>query len=358
MKVQLIIPSLKTGGAERVLSILANSWTKKTNVDVEIVLLTKGPSFYHLDPSIKITELGFAAESKAHIRVKSIVLTALSLRAHIKEQKPDFVLSFMTKFNVFVLLTLIGLRTNVVVSERDSPSEDLPLHVTLLRRLLYKHASGIICQTQDSQHFIEKSTTHNNVTAIPNPIQTPILSNEVTKSQKVILNVGRLHKKKGQRDLIRAFGQLDNDDWQLWFVGDGPLRDNLLAEVQRLELQNRVFFLGTTKNVSLFLQQAEIFAFPSLWEGFPNALAEAMAHGVACVSYDCPTGPSDIIEHEVSGLLVPVGNVELLAHGLQRLIHNPDLRRSYGDNAKFSATKLDSEHVSDRYFTFCQESTK
>lgn len=351
MKIALVIADLGAGGAERVLSILANEWINKGH-SVNVILLAKGPSFYELDPRIEVTELGFKTHSGIFSRLVSIFKISLLLRKHVKMTNPDFILSFMNKYNIFVLLSLFKTKNKIYVSERDSPTEKLSKVTVFLRDSLYRFAEGVICQTEMSRDFIILQTKNKNVTAIPNPVSDCILDESIER-ENIILNVGRLVEKKGQKYLIEAFSKIENKEWKLYIAGDGHLKEELINYVEQLELGERVVFLGSRKDVSHWYQKAKIFAFPSIFEGFPNALAEAMTYGLACVSFDCFTGPSDIIEDGVNGYLVEERNVNEFTDRFNYLIEHEKKRLEFSENATKLRNALNKERISDEYLNFC-----
>jgi glycosyltransferase involved in cell wall biosynthesis len=258
----------------------------------------------------------------------------------------------MNKYNIFVLISLIFLKINVFVSERDSPTEIIPKLTEILRNVTYRFAKGIITQTNASKNFLLKEIGNVNVVVIPNPIR-PIKIDETIKREKIILNVGRLVEKKGQKYLIEAFSKIDSKGWKLIFLGDGPLKSDLIKLAINNNIINKVIFMGTSKEVDLWLNKSSIFAFPSILEGFPNALAEAMSAGLPCVSFNCETGPSELISNEVNGFLIEVGDVNTLAEKLELLMNNPDIRNIISKNALQVGDMLNSNKISKYYLDFC-----
>ena len=351
VKITLVIADLGAGGAERVLSILANKWCEKGH-KINIVLLSEGPSFYKLDSRIKVTELGFLKNRNNYSRAISIFKVARKLRKHIKEIHPDFILSFMNKYNIFVLLSLFKTKNKIYVSERDSPTEKLSYLTVFLRNFSYRYASGIICQTKLSKEFIEITSKNDNVTTIANPISDCVIDNKI-KKENIILNVGRMVEKKGQKYLIEAFANIQHKNWNLYFVGNGPLKRELENYAKELGLSDRVFFLGQQKDVAYWYQKAKIFAFPSILEGFPNALAEAMSYGLACVSFDCYTGPSDIINNGYNGYLVEERNVAEFTNKINYLVENENEIHRFSENANQIRSLLNKDRISEMYFNFC-----
>src|SRR5690606_19824055 len=171
--------------------------------------------------------------------------------------------------------------------------------------------------------------------------------------EKLILNVGRLVTEKGQKYLIEAFSKINEKaDWRVVILGDGPLRNQLEEQVKILGLDKQVQFLGAVNNVDEWLAKASIFVIPSISEGFPNALAEAMSAGLPCVSFDCKTGPRDLIENYKNGILVEEKNVEELANSLQKLIDDPILRLRLGTQAIVIKEHLSSDKIAKCFYEF------
>lgn len=352
MKIFLVIPTLYAGGAERVMSILANNWSKKHDIEVEILLLANSTPFYKIDSRVKITNLGFKTNEQSFFRMISLMKLFFRFRKYVKKNRPDFVLCFMTKNNIFTLLSLFNCNIKTFVSERDSPTEKIPWITSFLRDKVYRLAEGIICQSKMSKEFIETETENKNVISIPNPL-VAVDNNNPNNREKIILNVGRLVEKKGQKYLIEAFSKLECPNWKLVILGDGHLKEKLKKQVDKLGLQESIIFKGTVSNVNDWYQKSAIFAFPSILEGYPNALAEAMCNGMACVSFDCKTGPSDIIKNETNGFLIEEKNIADLTQKLQLLIDDEALRVKYSKEA-FKLNKIvDQNVIANDYYNFC-----
>ena len=354
MKAILVIPSLEAGGAERVVSILAKNWVND-DIDIEIILLTKAKIFYDLDPRIKITQFDYKINLKGFKKLFSLLKLAFLFRKHLKGSNPNFVLSFMNKYNVFTLISLIGLKIKTIVSERDSPTEVLPKITKYLRNKTYRFADGIICQSNLSKNYIIRMTGNNNVISVANPIARDknFINGNITDKENIILNVGRLVPKKGQKYLIDAFSKLKNKDWELFFIGDGPLKSELMEFAKLLNIEDRVHFIGFSKNVEQWFSKSKIFAFPSVLEGYPNALAEAMVNGMACVSFDCNTGPNDIIKNGENGFLIEERNVKELTDKIEYLINNQDHMIEFSTEAVKLYESVNPKYICDEYFNFC-----
>ena len=345
MKIVLIIPTLTSGGAEKVMSLLANEWARQGYEIYLLVWNAKDP-FYKISGDVVVKDLAFRYNSTFNRFVKQVKVL-FEIRSQIKQIKPDFVLSFLTINNVLVLLSTLLLKNKIYISERNSPEiilQQLSKPYRLLRHLLYTQASGIIVQTQMAKDFILEEFPSSNVVAIANPIHSVKYKN--IERQKIILNVGRLIPQKGQKDLIQVFAEMNLKDWKLVILGEGILRMELENLTHSLGITDKVELPGSVKNVSDYLNKATVFAFPSYFEGFPNALAEAMISGLPVVSYDCKTGPGELINNGVNGYLVPVGNLVAFKKNLLKLIQNEKIRTKFSCESVKIADELSIEKIS------------
>ncbi|MFY0610405.1 MAG: glycosyltransferase family 4 protein [Hyphomicrobiaceae bacterium] len=351
----MFIPTLGAGGAERVASILANTWHSYPGVRVTVLLMFEDEIFYPVDPGVKLVGLGLQPNLTPLKKVRALTKALGSFRKAVLAEQPAFVLSFMNKYNVFCLAALTGSGVPVIVSERDSPTEPGRRLNWLLREWLYPRAKGIITQSKLSEQHLIKRRCHTNIAVISNPVDN-LTPQSTEPREKIVLNVARLVPKKGHSDLLEAFARADVGDWRLVLCGDGPLRPELEKQAKTIGIGDRVLFEGTVKNVWRWYARASVFAFTSYFEGFPNALAEAMSAGVAPVSYDCPTGPAELIEDGKNGYLVPVGNVDEFAQRLKALTADPELTRQISERATAVADRLEVSVVAKEYFDFCVRS--
>ncbi|WP_347068283.1 glycosyltransferase family 4 protein [Flavobacterium sp. WV_118_3] len=351
-KVFLIIPTLRQGGAERVMSELANDWVYK-NCEVNLILLNSDRDiFYKIDERVNIIPLEFVYTNRMDYVLNQVKIF-FKLRKLIIEKKPDFLLSFMTKYNILSIFASGFTKTRTYVSDRSSANTKLPFLQNILRMISYSFADGIIAQTHTASRIIKKQVFNKNITVIENPIKKIHQHPEIVR-EKIILNVGRLVWEKGQTYLLEAFVQTTcNDDWKLVLLGEGPERQKLEMLIETLNLTGKVVLNGQTKDVDYWLNKASVFAFSSVSEGFPNALIEAMGAGLACVSFDCDSGPADIINNEENGFLVPLKDTRCFAEKLTLLMNDEGLRMKMGSEAKKINERLSLENISNMFFTFC-----
>ena len=353
MRIALFIPTLKQGGAERVITILANKWIAQGH-EVHLILLENELSaFYDISSKVILHSLNFTYKGKIN-RALQEVKAFYKLRSTIAKMRPEFVLSFMTKYNVLVIIATMFLKVKVFVSDRSNPNLKLPQPLPFLRKHLYKFASGILAQTHMAKEIIVGNTGNKNVKVIPNPLSSFKFNKNVIK-ENIVLNVGRLTEEKGQKYLIDSFSKLNNDDWKLIILGEGKLRPSLERQVEGLKLKDKVILQGSVKNVDEWLAKSSIFAFSSISEGFPNALVEAMAFGLPCIAFDCDAGPRDIIENGNNGFLVELKNVNEFSKKMELLIEDVELREEISNKAVQVRQKLDENVIASKVLKFCSQ---
>lgn len=333
----LMVSSMHAGGAERVAADLANAWaTKGYQVTLLITFSGRGTCFYLLSEHVRVVFLSDEVRTQRSGAL-GYIGRFFALRRLITTLRPNVIVSFLTNVNVAALLSKIGIRIPTIVCERTYPPQ-FPAHTiwNQLRRWTYPVASRVAMQTTKGLDWLETEIPRARGVVLPNPIPYPLNigspclspSSYVLNSRKVLLAVGRMSEEKGHSDLLDAFASVTSvgSQWDLVIVGDGPLRTDLESQARALSIETRVFMPGQVGNVSEWYERADLYVLSSRVEGFPNTLGEAMAHGCAAVSFDCHTGPRDLIRHEVDGLLVPPGNLEALAQALGRLMHDDALR--------------------------------
>lgn len=349
VKIALIIPTLRRGGAERVMSILANEFSLD-NFEVHLITWAQGEDGYTINENVTQHRIGFFSKNKIH-RLFSVLLTYARLRKKLKEIQPKVILSFMIKSNILSLIASRGLDIPTFVSDRSNPKKKVPKVEEILRKKMYKKASGIIAQTDLARQVIKNKTNHSNIAVIQNPAREVELYSKIER-EKIIISVGRLVPEKGQKYLLKAFSLCKDENWKVIFLGQGPLLENLQSYSIELGISENCLFLGEVENVDEWLAKASIFAFPSISEGFPNALIEGMMAGLPCVSFDCDAGPSDIIENTKNGFLVELKNTEVFANRLSQLISNPSLRSEIGNNAQLIQQQLNKKMIVSKYSNF------
>jgi GalNAc-alpha-(1->4)-GalNAc-alpha-(1->3)-diNAcBac-PP-undecaprenol alpha-1,4-N-acetyl-D-galactosaminyltransferase len=356
MRICLTLNSLRAGGAERVAANLADEWVRAGH-DVSVVTLASANlDFYRLDHRIERRGLCLMGESKGLLSAVFANLQRLRrLRQELRTVRPDVVVSFVDTMNVLVLIAATGLKTPVVVSERIDPRK-YPLGAVweALRRLTYRHASGLVVQTESVAEWARGVAQSRQIVVIPNPISdTCIELGRVSAGLRArrVVAIGRLVPQKGFDTLIAAFNSAAarHPDWSLVIAGQGPLEGALRAQALSTSCADRIEFAGLLRKPEELLARSEMFVLSSRFEGFPNALVEAMACGCAAISTNCPSGPAEIITSGVDGTLVPVDDVAGLAGSLEALMADDAERRRLGAAAAKSAERFRLDGVADRW---------
>lgn len=347
MKILFFIPSLQTGGAERVVSILASNFAEIQGITVIICILNNKNRAFSLHEDIQVIAIGHMQKNKYLDRFLSL----FRLRRLIKDSKPDIIQSFITESNIICLISSLGLNSNIYISDRSNPLKKLNPLTEFLRNIIYNKAQGIISQTILAKKSLENKGISTDIAVIPNPVKIPVLNENFSK-EKIIINVGRLIPEKGQMQLLKAFENIGKkNEWKLIILGEGPLQEELSSYIKQRKLQN-VHLLGNVKNIESYYIKSSIFAFSSLSEGYPNAIAEAMSFGLPVLSYDCIAGPSELIKDGQNGFLTKVGDINDFSQKLSFLIDNPEIRNQLGNQARKDIMKNSEFEISKNWYDF------
>lgn len=353
MKILFVTPSLEVGGGQRYVSQLANHWSLKDH-KVAIIVLRSAELFYTIDPSVKVIKLNHGFKNKFQ-KLTSGIGTALELRKNIKKESPDIVISVLSTTNILTLLSSRFLKPKIIVRDAFGPSRKRSVADKLGRKLFYPLADGIIAQTEEIKQSIEKNTGSTKIKVIRNPVRV-IYSEDNTEREKIILTVGALNPRKGQKYFIEACSRIKAPGWRFVIIGEGKYNTELLKIASNFGMKDKIEFIGSIKNIDEWLLKSSIFVLPSLYEGLPNALVEAMTAGLACVSFDCETGPRDLIANGKNGFLVPLEDVDQLTYKIQTLVDDKNLRVSFGIEARAFTQKFNINFISDEILTFCNGS--
>ncbi|HQS83348.1 MAG: hypothetical protein B7Y25_00305 [Alphaproteobacteria bacterium 16-39-46] len=349
MHLTLIVSSLNSGGAQRVLSNLANYWSSQGH---QISLITldhpKTTPFYPLNSKIRLFQLNKNnSESSCIKRLTSLAVRFISLRKKIQTLKPDMIISFVDIMNITTLVSTMGLKIPIIVCERTHPKYyKIPFLYHKLRLLFYPKAARVIVQTESAAHHFKN---FKNIFVIPNAVPQPATTKQdVTSFPNHIVSVGRLCPFKGFDTLINAFSNLHPyyPDLTLTIYGEGDERKNLEKLITSLNLEDKISLPGSVKNIEEILAKANLFIFPSHYEGFPNALCEAMAVGLPVIASNC-SGNIDIVQDGIDGRLFSIGDTEALTKISLELLQDPDQRVKLAQNAKKICDRFHAERILD-----------
>ena len=345
MRIGCVIASLGSGGAERVMLSLCTAWAARGDT-VTLFTFDDGRQDFHAVPAgITRVALGIAGVSTSPLgAIRANAMRLRTLRRALRGRSLDVIVSFTDRTNVSTLLAARGLGIPVVVSERIDPRRhDIGTAWSALRRVAYRSATALVVQTERVRSWAETHVSPARVHVIGNPLRE-VAAPRVAAGARAdtIAAVGRLVPQKGFDTLLRAFALVHrtHPTWRLVISGEGPLRASLEAQVRELGLNEVVSLPGRTSTVDDVLAESAVFVLSSRYEGFPNVLLEAMACGCACVATDCDSGPSDLLEHDALGLLVPVDDAIALASAMTRVLDDPAYRSRLGESARASTQRF------------------
>lgn len=337
MKVLFYINTLAKGGAERVITNLANQFAEDNHETVVVTSYYKNNEYKLSDKVQRIYLADYIGNKKN--RISKNLSMIYNLRKIIKDIKPDIAVSFTKEPSVRLILATIDLNTKTVISVRNDPEVNYKGIINkIIANCLYPKADGCIFQTEDSKDYFPLKLQKKSK-IIFNQVSSEFFEIE-RKDPKYIVSIGNLYTDKNQILQINAFEKIvkSHPDEKLLIYGDGDLRNKLKNIIENKGLSENVFLMGRTDNVGEVLANAKIFLLTSNHEGMPNALLEALAVGVPCISTDCPCGgPNSVIKSGINGFLIPVNDQYALEKKINSLISDEQLCMNISRNAKISS---------------------
>jgi glycosyltransferase involved in cell wall biosynthesis len=336
-KLVFITGTMSSGGAERVISVLANELVKQ--YDVEIICVKSTEIFYSLDSSIHITIL------PENVKKNNYFLKSLWFRKYVKGMNKPILISFMAQIYFFTKISLFGLKRPIIASERIDPKGS-KLIFQILRKCLYPFANLIVVQTNDIKKYFSRKL-QKNISIILNPISSKFINGSAitTKAENLIVTVGRLTSQKNHILLIKAFESIRKEipGFKLKIYGVGPLQEFLESYIKENNLQNDIELPGATDNIVGIFNEAKLFILSSNFEGMSNALIEAMYVGLPVISTRI-SGSTDLIDNGKNGILVDVNNQLQLEKAMKEILLDVNLAQELGRNAS-SINKLVNKEV-------------
>lgn len=342
------------GGAERVMAQLANHWAHRGDQVTLVTLDTAASDWFELHPRVKRVALGVLGDSSSFFGAIGANLVRLfALRRAILATGASVIVSFEECTNVLVLIASLWAQLTLVVCERNDPrSSPIGRAWNFLRTLTYPLADALVVQTKALLPWASRIMRGRRlIEAIPNPVR-PMNGYALALPQEMkrIVSVGRLAPQKGHDVLLRAFAAVarEHPGWTLTIVGEGPERQALAELAIELGIAERVDLMGSVPEPGEVLVTSDFFVMASRYEGFPNALLEAMACGLPVISTDS-VGAQEIVTDGHDGLLTPVEDEAALAQAMRRLIEDPELRQRLGRNGAEVSERYSLDRIVERW---------
>lgn len=330
MKILFFVQSLEGGGAERVVTNLSN-YLDEQGHQITILMLYDHGVAYTVSERVRI-ECVYAQPQLLRTNWKRL------LHAFKLINNSDVCVSFLSTTILLTLLLKPILKTKVICTERNYPPARYGERLQRrLKRWAHK-ADAWVFQTTQQREWYGGAVNDKNANVIPNAINKEFLqeTNEIIEREKTIVTVGSLQEKKNHKLLIEAFSKiaLKYPDYKLVIYGEGELREDLISFCKELGVSDRVDLAGFAENIPAKIKSASLFVLSSNVEGIPNALIEAMALGLPCISTRCAGGGAELlVENGKNGLLVPVKDVEAMTEAMTRVLSDDNLAKTLGKNA-------------------------
>lgn len=354
MRLLFVIQGMRSGGAERVMSLLCSKATEKGHKVYLAITETMKDFAYELLPDVEIID----ATSKENNVGTSRWAQIKALRAIYMDKKPDAVISFITRTNICAVLAGVFLDVPIVVSERNNPMVDPASKRTrMLRDLVYPLADGYVFQTQYAKECFSMKIQNRSV-VIFNPV-SDVVQNELNRAKdKRVIAVGRLEPQKNYSMMIQALSKVlpNHSAYHVDIFGTGGLHEQLQQEIDEVGMNDRIVMRGYTNQSIAEMARSEVFLMTSDFEGMPNALMEAMCVGCACISTDSPAyGARELIKDGENGYLIPVGDEMTLVERLEKILGDPVRLQEFGKRAKAVYYKFNADAIVDSWLAYIEQ---
>jgi GalNAc-alpha-(1->4)-GalNAc-alpha-(1->3)-diNAcBac-PP-undecaprenol alpha-1,4-N-acetyl-D-galactosaminyltransferase len=346
------------GGVERMIITIMNGMVVRGHmVDLFTWDLDGAEAFYPMAPNITWHRLDMG-DPAVKASKKLMWGRARAIRSLVRQIHPQVIVCFQEGPFLALRAYTLGLGIPVVAAERNAPTRFDHTSAGRHRRLIFQglRSAARIAVQCESYRALYPAFLRKRIACVPNPVLPAIWrarpDTPNSDGRFRLLSVGRLCFQKNYSLLVEAFAQLAPTfpDWDLVIVGDGEDRASLESLITKRGLERRVTLPGVSTSIARWYASAQLFCLPSLWEGFPNALAEALAHGLPAVGFAGSAGVPDLIVHRSNGLLADGnGDGVSLTVALRTLMGDPALRASMGQMAVGSVRQFDPQIIFSRW---------
>lgn len=377
MNICFFITTLTKGGAERVISNLANSFSENSSNNVEILTMYNTRVDYDINKNISLSHLekkyiepyklqnnykGIKKFIKHVAKYFKYIELKKNLKKYVMKKNYDVIIAFLPEPSFMILSQRKYIKSKIIISDRNDPKKEYnSIRTNYLMKKFYPLADGFVFQTEDAKAYF------NNIIKcesgiILNPVNNKFIKKPYEgKRSGNIVNIGRLEKQKNQISLIKAFDMIKDDikGTNLKIYGDGSLKDFLQEYINKNNLKDRIFLMGQSDNIEKEIYDSSLFVLSSFYEGMPNVLVEAMCLGLPVISTDCDCGgPRMLINNGINGILVKTDNIEELANAMKKIIKNEKLSSELSRNAHLISKKVNERVILDDWIEFINKIVK
>lgn len=350
MKIGIYITNIThSAGTERVVAGLANNLIKK---DIEVDILSfctkSGSPFYHIDKKIFIKHIG-GNDYENKILLKKIILFLYTFIKFLFTKKNyDLIISTSLNTNLCALITKKSYQ-RIIICEHFPYNKPMPIIYKKIRNSIYRKTDTLVVLTERDK--IQYQKVGINTICIPN--FSPFLPHlDLKNKQKIALAIGRHTKQKSFDKLINIWseGEFYKKGWTLYIVGDGELYNTNIQLAKNLSVNKSILFKKTTKQIDSIYKKSSIYLMTSLFEAFPMVLLESKSFGLPIISFDCETGPKEIIKNGVDGFLINKDNHSEFIKKLNQIINDPIYLRKMSENAYKDSFNYSKDIIMNKWY--------
>lgn len=350
-KIMFVLPRMNSGGVERFVSILANNLANR-HYSVTVVVLVANDTFYNLNDKVEFISANIPLDRSSILKrkislAKGFATSVSFVRKIVAQVKPSIVIPFLTHCELVCYLATLGNNNIKRLSSERSDPRQRSFFIRKFKEFVYRTSSLLICQSRNISDYFEHIPKEKKC-VIPNPFDRALLPEPVREAEPLkIVSIGRLTSVKNFPLLIKAFSQIADEfkDITLTIYGEGPKRSELESIIDDLKLNGRVFLPGSVADVHNRIKDSALFVLPSDYEGFPNALLEAIALKIPVISTDFASGVAREIVTEKFGIIVPCKNEHAMAGAMRRLLYDDELRNQIRTCSREELNKYDVDNV-------------
>lgn len=342
----MFFSELATGGAEKVAAVLAGKFVEKRHQVSVISFKSKNSQNYDIDDRVTIFYVYVAEEEK--FRVIKRLHKIWKIVGNIK---PDCIIS-LTTGGIYPLLAAKAVKGKLILSERSNPNKNMGMKDKLNKWISLRNADAIVFQTEYAKKQYSNRMQKKGI-IIPNPLDSNLPDVYTGIRENRVVAAGRMITAKNYPMLFAAFKKFAQKytEYVLEVYGDGPKEQELRKLVEQDDiLREKVIFRGFVSEVNKEIRMCAMYVSSSNHEGLSNSVLEALAMGIPTISTDCPAyGAREYIKNNVTGILIPVGDIERLYSAMCLMIEQDWLNKDFSDNAEDIRQRLNATTIADRW---------